>query len=139
MDIFLELERIDNVQNSQIQEQIISQEDPAQFLKRYYGLINDRQYNQAWSLLSEDFKSRNHGNNTGGYSAYVDWWNTVSKVTVSSAEIKYQGVESAKVIILLHYEMKNNSSYEDKVYFQLIYDKSSDSWLIDATPTDWNI
>ncbi len=135
----MELERIDEGSINQGQEQIISQEDPTQFINYYYGLINSRQYDQAWSLLSEDFISRNHGNNSGGYSAYVDWWDSVYRVTVTSGEIKYLSGESAKVIILLNYEMKNNSSYEDRVYFQLIYDESRDTWLIDATPTDWNI
>ena len=135
LDILLELERIDD---KQVQEQMALHEDPGKFINYYYGLINDRQYEQAWSLLSNDFISRNHNNDAGGYSAYVDWWNSISSVTVSSAESEYQGGNSAKVVTLLRYKKKNSCSYDDKVYFQLIYDQSRDTWLIDATPTDWN-
>ena len=136
LNILLELERIDGDSADQVQE--LAQEDPIQFIKNYYSSINNRQYDQAWSLLSDDFIDRNHGNNAGGYSAYVDWWDSVSKVTVTAAEINYQGVESAKVVTVLNYVMQNNYSYEDTVYFQLIYNKSRETWLIDATPTNWN-
>jgi hypothetical protein len=136
LNIYLELVRIEGDFDNPVQK--TSQEDPSQFIMDYYALINNNQYDQSWSLLSDDFKDRNHGNNNGGYSGYVDWWNTVTSVTVSTSEIRYQSGESAKVIIVLHYEMKNGSAYEDRVYFQLIYDNSRETWLIDATPTDWN-
>jgi hypothetical protein len=107
---------------------------PTQFIQDYYELISNKQYETAFSLLSNDFKERNHNSDSGGFQGYVDWWNSIDVVEVWSVRTDYEEGKSAKVIATIHYEPNSSSNYEDEVYFQLIYDSARNSWLIDATP-----
>ena len=118
---------------------VIPEQDPKQFIYDYYNSINNRQYDLTWSKLSGDYISRNNGQSNGGYEGYVEFWNSVSYISVVETNLVNYEDKSAKVVATLHYEYKNGNAHNDKVYFQIIYSSNKKTWLIDATPTNWNV
>jgi len=108
--------------------------DPVEFIHQYYALVQSGNYEEAFALLTEDFRDRNHTSDLGGYGAYVDWWESIERIEILSARVEYSQGNIAKVVATIHYSPESSPSYEDEVYFQLLYDPSRETWLIDATP-----
>ena len=110
---------------------------PVEFIRSYYQLVSEGKYEDSFSLLSQDFRNRNHGPTDGGYQGYVDWWNSVRSVELLSFYTEFSDTHSAKVETAIHYVLKNGDDYQDTVFFQLTRSSAESTWLIDATPTEW--
>ena len=63
--------------------EINSQVTPVDFVHEYYETINQKQYEQAWGMLTQYFRDTH--NNTG-YNPYLEWWSKVDQVNIVSAQ-----------------------------------------------------
>jgi hypothetical protein len=102
---------------------------PAQFIYYYYSLINNRQYDLAWSFLTPDFIARNNSPEEGGYAGYVNYWNTVQSVVVTSVVVLSQRGTTASVRVYATYNYFSGASYDTQLVFYLVYDYTRGTWL----------
>jgi len=105
--------------------------DPEQFMRDYFEIINNREYELSWSRLSENFHDNIY--KRGGYQeAYIDWWNTVEKIEILDATIKSQNETEAEVFIIGRYYYKSGTITTSKgITYRLIKDPTMNTWLID--------
>lgn len=119
---------------TRIATEITGQESPGDFIRRYYSLINDRAYTTTFEMLSNSFKDRFHCCNPNGsyqIGPYMDWWNTIDRVTVLSVDTERWSSDFAQVTIQIRYDRADGSTVNSTHSFDLIPDASGDSWLID--------
>ena len=64
---------------------------PQDFISYYFDNINSRNYALTWTLLSDRFKNNLNGSSQDGYQVYIDFWNSVSQVTVLDVTHTCQG------------------------------------------------
>ena len=112
-----------------------SRPDPAQFIKDYYAAVNNRNYEYAFSRLSDYFiqgRARIQGRayQVGDYEAF---WNTVKYLDILSATTKSASSSSAEIRTRQRYNMYNGQVADHTVDFYLIADPHSNSWLINVT------
>jgi len=103
--------------------------DPVVFIQYYYTNISDQNYDLTWSLLSEDFVSRNNSPAQGGYEAYVKWWQKVSRVDVESVEILTQQGDTVTVQVDAVFYYASGSQSTEHLKYQLIFDAARGTWL----------
>lgn len=111
-----------------------TQLSPDEFISLYYSLINQAQYQITFGMLSDDFKDRKHCCNPDGsyqYEPYVDWWDSVSEVTILSVDTKRWDETSAQVVVEIRYNYNSGRKVVDTHTFYLITDPLGNSWLID--------
>ena len=85
-------------------------------------------------MLSDGYKDRKHCCNPDGsyqFAPYVDWWNTISKVTVLSVDTRRWGTSSAQVVIEIRYNYVSGREVVDTHTFNLIADPYEGTWLIE--------
>jgi hypothetical protein len=119
---------------TKIPTEITGQESPADFIRRYYSLINERDYETAFGMLSNSFKDRFHCCNPDGsyqIEPYIDWWNTIDRVTVLSVDTNRWSSDKAQVTIQIRYNKADGSTVTSTHSFDLVPDDSGESWLID--------
>ncbi|MGD0877484.1 MAG: LysM peptidoglycan-binding domain-containing protein [Anaerolineales bacterium] len=106
---------------------------PQDFISYYFDAINSRNYILTWSLLSDRFKNALNGPSQGGYQGYVDFWNTVNRVTVLDVTHTCQSdVCAVNVTLRLDY---NNGQSDTSIYpYALTYDHARYTWLFDVLP-----
>lgn len=97
---------------------------PDQFIRAYYSAINDQKYEQAWEMLSDEFKVRH------SFNEYVDWWDTIEKVDIFDVDIVEQNHDTAVINVIMSYLPKDGDKLEGTNTFKLISDGKG-SWLID--------
>jgi hypothetical protein len=103
--------------------------NPESFIRQYYQMITNGNYQQAWNMLSDHFKKTY---NSSGYQPYADWWSTVSKIGVLSVTINSQDSNSAHLEAELSYTYTNGQvDTYDLMGYYLVFDTSSENWLID--------
>jgi hypothetical protein len=100
-----------------------------QFIRYYYQNINARNYNLTWSLLTDAFKYAVNGPAQGGYQGYVDFWNTVSRVDISSVVITGQSSGTATVTVGMTYNYFNGNVVSVNQPFNLLFDASRNTWM----------
>ncbi len=103
-------------------------------MRTYYALINQREYNTSFGMLSNNFKNRFHCCNPDGsyqIKPYIDWWNSIDEVEVYSVKTTPRSENSAQVTVRLIYHRADGSVVENTHYYDLVFDRASDSWLID--------
>lgn len=103
-------------------------------MRLYYALINQREYNTSFSMLSDNFKDRFHCCNPDGsyqIQPYIDWWNTIDEVEVYSVKTTPRSENSALATVRLIYHRADGSVVENTHYYDLIFDRTIDTWLID--------
>ena len=111
-----------------------TQMSPDEFIRLYYSLINQGQYQTTFGMLSDDFKDRKHCCNPDGsyqFEPYVDWWDSISKVTVLSVDTKRSDEASAQVVVEIRYNYNSDREVVDTHTFNLIADLLGSSWLIE--------
>jgi len=105
---------------------------PEQAVRYYYQLINDRQYDKTWAMLSTNFKDARHRNPDGSYDfrGYKGFWETISKIVVKDAKTEKQNDTTATVAAHLLYYTKRGS-IDDRPNFriQLVLDPVNRTWL----------
>jgi serine/threonine protein kinase, bacterial len=100
---------------------------PKQFIPYYFQLINERDYDKSWSLLTSDFKKRN---NPDGFKKYKKFWNTTENVEVySMTTISHHGDKAKLKVEWGLYSTKYEQSYQYTSTYNLIFDKKKNSWL----------
>jgi murein DD-endopeptidase MepM/ murein hydrolase activator NlpD len=106
---------------------------PQDFISYYFDAINSRDYILTWSLLGDRFKNTLNGPSQGGYPGYVDFWNTVNRVTVLDVTQTCQAeVCAVNVTMRLDY---NNGQSDTSIYpYTLTYDHVRNTWLFDVLP-----
>ena len=107
-------------------------QNPEEFIRDYYGLINNQEYPEAWSLLSNRFQDE-CCNQFGSepYYTYMNWWNSVEYVDVISAYLQEWDVNPVPVIVSLRYQYKDGTITEDNNIIYIISDIEMNSLLID--------
>lgn len=107
---------------------------PGDFMRTYYDLINQREYNTTFAMLSNNFKKRFHCCNPDGsyqIEPYIDWWNKIDEVEVYSVKTTPRNGSTAQVTVRLIYHRADGSVVENAHTYDLIFDPARDSWLID--------
>jgi serine/threonine-protein kinase len=105
---------------------------PEWAVRNYYDLINARRYEEAWSILSVNFKNNEHRNADGSYNfdEYTGWWDRVAQVTVLEAVTIQQSDSYATVEAYIRYLMRDGSTDDDHgFYIQLEWDSTKQAWL----------
>jgi len=107
---------------------------PEEFIRSYYSLINQRQYQPTFAMLSDSFKDRKHCCNPDGsykFGPYEEWWDSVSEVTIISVDTQGWDNKSAKVVIRIRYYMNDGRIVDSTHTFDLKADSLRKSWLIE--------
>jgi len=110
-----------------LQLSMATRQSPEQFVQDQYSIINNHQYQAAWSRLSTRFQ------NNQNYSSYVNWWNTVEQVDVQSVQRVNSNDESATVYIKLKYYLKNGKVSSESRRILLLWNAETSSWIIDES------
>ena len=103
---------------------------PEDFVRQYFQLIDQHAYSQTWAMLSDHYRQ---AHNPTGYPPYVDFWNTIQSVGVSTIQSVSQDQQSARLLVLLIFHYTNGKTGTQSITFSLVTDASSGSWLIDDT------
>ena len=106
---------------------------PEEFIRSYYSLINQRQYQTTFAMLSDSFKDRKHCCNPDGsykFRPYEEWWDSISEVKIISVDTIGWDNRSAKVVIRIRYYMNDGRIVDSTHTFDLKADPLRKSWLI---------
>jgi len=106
--------------------------NPEQSVRDYYSLINNRHYDQAWSMLSTRFQQAccSIGGNQP-FDVYSNWWETIEKVDVLSAYLQQWDSNPAIVHVSLRMKTKKGEIIDAFYVFYLIADPDRKVLLID--------
>jgi len=112
---------------------VLPSQTPCGFISFYFDNINTRNYTLTWSLLTDRFKNSLGNSSESGYQVYVDFWNTVKKVTVIDCNFVRQGdlcaVDTSLQMVY------NNGQFNTTTYpYTLTYDHIRNTWLFDYLP-----
>jgi hypothetical protein len=100
-----------------------------QFIYYYYQHINNRDYATTWSLLTDAFKA---ANNSTGYTGYVNFWNTVSRVDVWYVTLNTFNGYYASVTVDMSYTYFNGTVTRVAQPFYLAYNVTRGTWMFDT-------
>ena len=118
--------------NPQTKETIPADLNPQTFMYFYFGNINARNYTLTWSLLTSRFQ-----NKSGGYQAYLNFWNSVKQVVVKGAY--YTCLDDlCTVNVNLQIEYNNGKVTSDTFLYTLTRDYTRNTWMFDIIPTPTN-
>ncbi|MEB3342790.1 hypothetical protein [Okeania sp.] len=92
-------------------------------LRNYYQNLNNYKYESAWNYLSSRMQSE-------GYQSYIDWWTQVQKIEVISTKLISENRFNSTVDSRLRYITKSGREINQKLRFDLVWETSSDHWLI---------
>jgi hypothetical protein len=115
------------------QTAVLSPQTPRDFINWYFDNINARNYTLTWSLLTDRFKDSLDDSSQGAYQVYVDFWNSIKKVTVIDVYYVCQGdLCTVKVTLQLVYYsgLINTTTYP----YTLTYDHYRGTWMFDYFP-----
>ena len=90
------------IENSQPEIDSAYQTPPAQAVLDYYSAVDDEQYEEAWQMLSTEFR-REHVENS--YADFKAWWEKVSNIYIKQVSSVEVGTETATVDIRFQYSM----------------------------------
>lgn len=108
-------------------------ESPDTFVKKYYSLVNNRQYSSAWNHLSDFFKNKTSVNEKG-YSSYLKYWKTVKRVEILRTRVESSYEKSATVNIQMRYYMiSKNKTVDESLRLFLVWDTKNSRWAINNT------
>lgn len=103
------------------------------FIRDYYTMINNRQYNQSWSMLSDDFITKSNKEEKFDFNSYTEYWDSIEQVNVESVEIQNQDTDVSTIFVTLRYDKKDGIVVYQDLYFNLIINNTKDNWLINQT------
>ncbi|MEA5580396.1 hypothetical protein VB620_03455 [Nodularia harveyana UHCC-0300] len=114
---------------SESAQPIISRPSTQQFLIDYYTHINNQQYQNAWNKLSPQL--RNNSNlHPNGFTSYIEWWGKVNNVTIEEISSEEISNETAIINTKVRYLMKSGRQISQSLIFYVIWDSTSQQWLI---------
>lgn len=106
--------------------------NPEKFIKDYYREINNRNYERAWSMLTDKFQQSCcsvAGNDP--FQVYKNWWNTIREVEVITAYLQAYDTNPAEVYITLRYHTQKGETSEVFNIYRLVTDPVKDDLKID--------
>ncbi|HIK27916.1 MAG: serine/threonine protein kinase [Oscillatoriaceae bacterium SKW80] len=104
-------------------------ESPADAVQNYYSnIINNRQYEIGWNMLSHNFQKKYSADS---YDVYIDWWEKVERVDLQQVKLVESGTESAVVDVELTYLMKDGRVSPESKRFLLVWEAGKNSWIIE--------
>ncbi len=106
---------------------------PRDFIYWYFDNINARNYTLTWSLLTDRFKDSLDDSSQDAYQVYVDFWNTVKKVTVIDVNYVCQG-DLCAVEVTLQLVYFNGQFNTTSYPYTLTYDRYRGTWMFDYFP-----
>lgn len=106
---------------------------PEQFVKDYYNLVNDRQFQTAWKNLTPKFQS----DRAQGYQVFTEFWNTIDKVSVTGSRLVEITGDSAIIDVDITYrkidKYKNKAIIPETLRMKLIWNESLGQWQVNET------
>ena len=100
---------------------------PTKFIKNYYVNLSYGNYQTTWNQLSSNFKRQG-----GGYSEYVNWWNSVREIRIGQIRLIEQNNYEALVSADLTYITSTGTYYNDtKNRIYLTWNSQSNTWLFE--------
>jgi len=104
---------------------------PTEFVLSYWQNVSDGRFESAWTQLSPGFRQAAHNND---YSDYLSGYQQMNlcHIDVSNVNLIYQDNNSA--VVTAHFEYYIGASCNSSGYnfeMQLIFDKASNSWLLE--------
>jgi hypothetical protein len=103
---------------------------PEEFVRQYFQLIEQRAYSQTWAMLTTHYRQQH---NSTGFQPYVDFWNTVTSVSIVNAQTVSQNQQSAQMKAQVSFIFTNGKSSTQTITFSLVSDAANGGWLIDDT------
>jgi hypothetical protein len=106
-------------------------QDPAEFVRWYFATIwTARNYQQLWdTYLTPKFQTTV---SPGGFSDYVQWWESVDHATVNSVTVLQNDGARAFVRVNLSFYLKDGRVLENREYdYSLVYDLARRTWMFD--------
>jgi hypothetical protein len=99
---------------------------PEESIFNYYSALNENEYLEAWSLLSNDFKTSKLSND---FLAYESFWNSTGPVSIIELIPESTPTPfSAEFLVRLYWD----SDLRTRAYkYYLIFDPISQLWKID--------
>jgi hypothetical protein len=116
--------------SSKLKENQATKDDintPDNAIVEYYQLINQRQYESSWAILSSRFHRLKSDNN---YKSYEEWWEKVASAKIVSINLIENSKGNAVVDVKLKYFLKDGRQLDDSSRITLSLD-SNGKWLID--------
>lgn len=100
---------------------------PEESIFNYYSALNDSEYLEAWSLLSDDFKTRKLSND---FTAYEGFWTSTGPVSIIELHQESPPTQfSAEFLVRLYWDF----DLRTRAYrYSLIFDPISQLWKIDT-------
>ncbi len=102
-------------------------------MRDYFTLVNNKQYQEAWTKLSADFQNQSDYNGQKGYDGYVAFWSTVNKVDIVQVQVTSLSDTEALVYTEINFHYKGGTTATGHTTYKLIRDPYSNSWLIDPS------
>ena len=101
-------------------------QQPEEFIRNYYDLINRREYDKTWNMLTAGFQSRNAPDGLDGYKAF---WDSIASVEIQSVEVKERQGVNVVVLVTIKYTAKYGTESTNTHQFVLTPDSKGESWL----------
>lgn len=106
-----------------------SAQTPEQFLQSYfYDVVNNRNYEYLWSVQTSEFQEVN---SKSDYQDYVSFWNSISKLDMSTVDCYLVSSTSADCHVMFTL-YKNDASYPADLNYHLTYSEDKQSWMFDV-------
>jgi hypothetical protein len=102
--------------------------NPDQFIRDYYTAINNRQYDQTWSMLSDNFKRTK---NPTGIGDYIKFWDSIARIEIESVVVQDQAADAAVILTAVTYTKRDGGTSRSNYTFRLMRAQSPAGWLID--------
>ena len=88
-------------------------------VRDYYDLINNGNYKETWSRLTERFRIIKNLNN---YERYVQFWQGIKKVKLNDVSTIAETTSSAKLMLDITYEPFNSPvDHDSSFYVELVW------------------
>jgi len=98
----------------------------------YYSQVSLGNYETTWNLLSDTYKATV---NATGFEPYKEYWSSVDKVIVSSANTAFDDGKTAIIMAdLIYYYLDGRVVSANGREIDMVYDTQRHTWLINATP-----
>jgi hypothetical protein len=109
---------------SAVSNQASAHPSAAEFIQKYYQLLNERNYSNSWNKLSTNFQNKSQD--------YKQWWDKVKNIRVSSVKNISQDENMAIVEAQISYELKDGRvKQDDNKQIHLLWNKAKNEWEID--------
>ena len=95
-----------------------------QFLRDYFSLMNNHQYEEGWARLSGQFQ------NGMSEAEYVQFWSSVNKVEVQSMRVTSISDSEVYVYVEITYFYAVGAVTIGHTTYRLVPDAYGTSWLI---------